>query len=74
MVRLTINNVNAALKEAGFDAELVKGNGYFWFDSDESIMWYTSSVSVYRLSDIPTVEAWVAEYIRMKQDHDNRGY
>lgn len=32
MARLTIANVNKALRAAGFDAELVRGDGYFWFD------------------------------------------
>lgn len=66
MARLTINNVNKALAAAGIDAELVKGNGYFWFCGNEAVSWFTSSVYVPRLSDLPTVEAWVAEYQAMR--------
>ena len=72
MPRLTINNINAALKAAGFDAEVVKGDGYFWFDSEESIMWYTSSVSVCRLHHLGDVEKWVDEYRQMKAAHDEK--
>lgn len=31
MARVTINNVNNALKAAGIDGEIVKGDGYFYF-------------------------------------------
>lgn len=72
MARLTINNINAALKDAGFDAELVRGNGYFWFDSEESISWYTSSVYVYRLNHLGDVEKWVDKYRAMKAEYDKQ--
>ena len=69
MARLTINNVNKALAAAGIEAELVKGNGYFWFSCLEALLWTTSCVYVSRLSDLPTVEAWVAEYQAMRADN-----
>ena len=72
MAKLTIANVNKALKAAGFDAELVKGKGYLWFDGDEASNWYTSSVEVCYLNHIPTVEGWIAKYRQMKADHDSR--
>ena len=72
MTRLTIANVDKALAAAGIDAVLVKGDGYFYFWGDEPIGWYSSSVAVFRLSDIPTVEGWVAEFIRLRKEDARR--
>ena len=34
-MRVTINNINKAIKEkTGVDAQIVKGEGYFYFASD----------------------------------------
>lgn len=71
-MRLTINNVNAALKAAGIDAELIKGDGYYWFHGLEAAGFYSSSVAVFKLTDLPSVEAWVDEYRRLKADDDQR--
>lgn len=36
MTRITINNIQKAIKaDTGFDVVLAKGNGYFWFTSDD---------------------------------------
>lgn len=70
METLTIAKVNKALKSAGFDAVLVKGRGYMWFDGDEPDGWYSSSVAVPHLSSIPTLEGWIEKYRSMKADHD----
>lgn len=58
-MRVTINNVNAALRSAGIDAELVRGDGYFWFDGPDVERAYTSSVMTAHLTSM-SVEEWVA--------------
>lgn len=72
MAKLTLANVNKALKAAGFEAELVKGKGYLWFDGDEPSGWYSSVVEVCYPNHIPTVEGWVEKYKTMKADDEHR--
>ena len=55
---LRISNVNIALKEEGIDAELVKGEGYYWFDGSDVEYAKTTSVMVYRLNHL-TLEQWI---------------
>ena len=68
MKRLTLKSVSKAVTEAvGYELELIKGNGYFYFigteatpaDKDPST-WYGSSVYVMRLSDL-SLERWISE-------------
>jgi hypothetical protein len=62
MARLTIAAVNAALKAKGYPDELVKGKGYFYFWGDDASGWFSSSVPVYSLNHIPSVEGWMKQY------------
>lgn len=62
-----ISQVNAALKKAGLDAEIVKGNGYFYFSGPGTEKWYTASVMVNSVSQL-TLDQWVAEYHTLKAD------
>lgn len=59
-MRVTINKVNAALQAAGFDVEIVRGIGYWYFSGEGTMGWYCTSVITYHLSDF-TVEGWVNE-------------
>jgi hypothetical protein len=68
-MRTTIAKVNAALKAAGHDAELVRGRGYFYFVSTPALT--EDSVNVFHLGAL-TVDEWVAEY-EAKLDETNRG-
>ena len=52
MTRLTLAADNARLAEHG--VELVKGDGYFWFDGARDV----PSVYVYRLNEL-TLKQWV---------------
>lgn len=59
-MRVTINKVNEAIAELGY--ELVKGNGYFYFyplDNSKPCL-YDSMVYTTRLNDFP-VDSWVLE-------------
>jgi len=72
--RVTLNNVNKELAARGHNAELVKGEGYFYFVGEDASGWYSSSVPVPRLTDDlhldtpATVDNWVKEYERMAVD------
>lgn len=60
MCRTTINAVNRAIAEAGFEAELVKATGgYFYFAGPAVELAHETGVAVYRLSDL-TVDQWVS--------------
>jgi len=72
MANITIAAVNKALKAAGFDAEIVNGKGYLWFDGPEASNWFSSSVPVCHLNHISTVSGWVEKYRQMKADHDSK--
>jgi hypothetical protein len=60
--RLTVKAINAALKARGREETLERGKGYFYFWNGDAPSWYTSSVPVYKLTQIPTVEGWLAEF------------
>jgi hypothetical protein len=52
--------VNKALRAAGFQEELVRGNGYFYFVGGDAASWPSSSVLVYSITGL-TVAQWIAE-------------
>jgi len=58
MKRVTINNVNAALKGAGIDAELVRGKGYFYFAGPAMDRVYDACVCTMFITDF-SVQRWV---------------
>lgn len=67
MKRVTIAAVNEALREAGIEAELQGGRGYFYFVGPDVARAYTTSVMTPRVSGM-TVEEWVAEARRMAEE------
>lgn len=61
MARVTIKQVNKALEAAGIKAELVKGDGYFYFHGEAMDNAAEQGVyGVYRLGEL-SVERWVQE-------------
>jgi hypothetical protein len=50
--------VNDALANAGKDERLVRGNGYWYFVEGNASGWFSSSVPVYRISDM-TLRRWL---------------
>lgn len=61
MKRITLAQVNKALKDASFDCELVKGRGYFYFQGPAVDLAGEQGVyGVYRLSDL-SIEQWIQE-------------
>lgn len=59
-MRVTINNINKALVEAGLQCEIVKGDGYFWFDGPAVEQCHSTSVATCHLTAY-SVDQWVAE-------------
>lgn len=60
-MRTTIAAINKALRDAGIDAEIVRGEGYFYFvGSDTDCAEEQGVYGVFRLSDL-TVAQWVEE-------------
>ena len=59
-MRLTFARVNAALKAAGIDAELVQGDGYLYFAGPAVEFASSTSVAVCRLNHL-SIESWLYE-------------
>lgn len=67
MTKLTLKTVNAALKAAGHQEELVKGDGYFYFVGGDSAEWKAgTAVYTVRLNDL-TVGLWIRELEILKE-------
>ena len=64
-MRVTLKAVNDQLKLLGFDAELAKGDGYFYFSSGEASDWLNTAVRVATLSSL-TLDQWVEEFKKLK--------
>jgi len=72
--RVTIKMINQALCRAGLPTEIVKGNGYFWFDVVESAPYWVdfSSIYVNRVNDL-TVDM-VVSHVRDELDELRKQY
>jgi len=67
-MRTTLAAVNKALAAAGIDAELVKGDGYFYFvGQDVELAREQGVYGVFRLNDL-SLEQWVEEARQRMQD------
>lgn len=64
MKRISLNQVNKALKAKGVSTELVKGDGYFYFIGKEVEHNATTSVYVYRLNEL-SLDGWLNEFSSM---------
>ena len=74
-MRITINYINKALKEkTGLDVKLFRGNGYFYFYSDDDetglMLAGFESTSVYTCQlCIQSVDAWVGDFEFMLKNY-----
>ena len=65
---LTLKKVNAELTRADIRAELVKGDGYFYFSGQDVELAQEQGVyGVFRLNDL-SLEQWVEEARQRMQD------
>jgi len=56
-----VAEVNRELRLRGISEKLVRGNGYYYFVGGDAANWYSSSVLVYRASDVSVqyfLDAW----------------
>lgn len=72
---LTLAQVNKALKKAGIEDKLFKGNGYFYFVGEKADGWMDNSVHVNSLDALhPSKgqgqDCWVYEYHRLEKEND----
>ena len=65
-MRLTLKAVNTELARRGHTAQLVKGDGYFYFESGEAAEWLDRSVNVTTLSSL-SLEQWIEEFDRLRK-------
>ena len=61
-MRTTSRAVNAALRKAGINGEVVQGRGYVYFIGDDFDHCYSTSVAICWLSH-STVEEWVDDAV-----------
>lgn len=65
----TASQVTKALEKAGFKAELVRGEGYWYFDGPDAEGFEEQGVyGVYRIGEL-SVQQWVDAF---KEKHDAR--
>lgn len=69
--RVTAATVNAELKRRGIAERLKQGRGYCYFVEGDASGWYSSSVAVCYVSDIPTVERWLDALDKLRSDSRN---
>ncbi len=65
-MRVTIKVINDELKRLGHDAQLLKGDGYFYFTSGETADWLDRTVKVPTLASL-TLEQWVEEFVKLQR-------
>ena len=64
--RVTLKAVNDELARRGHNAQLAKGDGYFYFWTGEAVDWLDRTVKVSTLSAL-TLEQWIEEFRRLKK-------
>lgn len=70
MTPKTSRTVNKALRILSISERLVRGAGYWYFIEGDASDWYSSSVPVYRITDM-TLIRWVVEHYNLSHDGRN---
>ncbi len=65
-MQLHLKVVNEELKKRGHRAELMKGDGYFYFSGPEAADWLDRTVKARTINSL-TLKQWVEEYRRLKE-------
>lgn len=60
MTKITTKAVNKALVANGINAEIVRGEGYWYFSGEGTGTWKSTSVYTMRLNDL-SVHEWVEQ-------------
>jgi hypothetical protein len=64
---VTLKQINRALKNKGYEVELIKGEGYFYFEGRDADNLTSQGVYIPRLSD-QSVEEWVKDFEILKKN------
>lgn len=64
-MRLHLKVINDELARLGYNAELAKGSGHFYFRSGEAADWIDTTVGVRTINSL-TLKQWIEEYRRLK--------
>ena len=64
-MKLDLKHVNNELARLGYQAQLAKGQGYFYFQGGEAADWIDTGVKVRKLNDL-TLKQWVGEFHRLQ--------
>lgn len=72
--RFNVRSVTKRLRSLGYDVELVRGDGYFWFHGpddplDDHSISNTQSVYVSNLHAF-SIEQWVEQFLELKKGAD----
>lgn len=70
-MKATTKSVNAALKAAGYDAEIANGGGYWYFFGPDADHFFQQGIYTQRISDL-TVEQWVEEFADKARQYADR--
>jgi len=65
-MHLHLKVINDELARLGFKAQLVKGDGYFYFKDGEAEDWLDRTVKA-RTINTMTLKEWIAEFRRLKE-------
>ena len=68
---LTLPGLNKKIQALGIKAELVKGNGYFYFSGDDVQYAFCASVCVFRINHLDEKQ-WLDSLKEIVQDSVNR--
>ena len=72
MARLTLKAINAAIRQRGVRAELVRGAGYFYYAGPDVDYAYSTSQLVYSLGSC-SLEEWVEGAVALAEESARRG-
>jgi len=65
-MRLHLKVINDELARLGFQAQLAKGDGYFYFTEGEAADWLDRTVKARTINSL-TLKEWIAEFRRLKE-------
>lgn len=66
VIRVTGKAINDEAKRLGHDAQIAKGDGYFYFTSGETADWLDRTVEVPTLGGL-TLEQWIEDFEKLKR-------
>ena len=69
-MRMTLKAINQELSRCGHEAQVEKGDGYFYFIGEDVSSWLDRTVKVTTVGSL-TLEQWVEEFNRLKKVNES---